>query len=199
MGHQLGMVIICIHVVRRTACMLKMIRIYVGLGMVRCTRWMGIVIIPLAWVGEHLHPHGQVRMIPICVVTMSYNCQRNPHPPALSNMGKGNKHTTTHNGGYTMQRSFDVSTKQDKDSPAKRTALKVNYPDGLPTWVMDGFDAYLTVRLQSSWRNKGIPATLEVNAQDYAPGTRAKPMTAEEAFAALTPEQRQALIAKYAK
>ena len=96
-----------------------------------------------------------------------------------------------------MKREIVVSTKQDKDAQAKRTHLTINYPDGIPAWLLDGYEAFLVVKLQGQWRNKGIPATLEVNAQDYAPGTRAKPMTVEEALAALTPEQRAALLAKY--
>lgn len=96
-----------------------------------------------------------------------------------------------------MQREIVVSTKQDKDAPAKRTNITINYPDGIPAWLLDGYESFLVVKLQGQWRNKGIPATLEVNAQDYAPGTRAKPMTVEEALAALTPEQRAALLAKY--
>ena len=96
-----------------------------------------------------------------------------------------------------MKREIAVSTKQDKDAPAKRTHLTINYPDGIPAWLLDGYESFLVVKLQGQWRNKGIPAALEVNAQDYAPGTRAKPMTVEEALAALTPEQRAALLAKY--
>ena len=96
-----------------------------------------------------------------------------------------------------MKRTFDVSTKQDKDSPAKATKLTVVYPDGLPTWVMDGYDAFLVVKLQTSWRTKGIPANLEVQAEKLAPGTRAPAQTPEQVFAALSPAEREAIFKKY--
>lgn len=95
-----------------------------------------------------------------------------------------------------MKRTFDVSTKQDADSQPKVTKVTMTFPDGLPEWVMSGYEAFAVVKMQGNWRRKGIPAVAEVNAQDLAPGTRAPAATLEQQVAALTPEQRQALIAK---
>ena len=57
----------------------------------------------------------------------------------------------------------------------------------------------LVVKLQAQWRKNGIPAgDLEISAVDYRPGTRAtktKP-SIEGMLAALTPQEKQALIAK---
>lgn len=96
-----------------------------------------------------------------------------------------------------MKRTFVVSTKQDSDSQPKVTNLTVTFPDGTPVWLMEGYEAFLTVKLQGTWRRKGIPATFECNAQDYAPGKRSAPMSLEQALGALSPEERKVLLAKY--
>lgn len=96
-----------------------------------------------------------------------------------------------------MKRTFDVSTKQDADSNPKVTKVTINYPEGLPSWMMDGYDAFLVVKVQNRWRSKGIPATFECNAQDLAPGQRAQALTPEQVLAALSPEERKALFDKY--
>lgn len=57
----------------------------------------------------------------------------------------------------------------------------------------------LVVKLQAQWRKNGIPnGDLEIRATDYRPGTRAtktKP-SIESMLGALTPEEKQALVAK---
>lgn len=57
----------------------------------------------------------------------------------------------------------------------------------------------LVVKLQAQWRKNGIPAgDLEIHAADYRPGTRAtktKP-SIESMLSALTPAEKQALVAK---
>lgn len=97
-----------------------------------------------------------------------------------------------------MKRVFDVTTRPEAGAAAKITNLTVNFPDGLPTWIMAGYENFLVVKLQTGWRTKGIPPKLEVNAQDHAPGTRAPAQTPEQVFAALSPAEREALFKKYA-
>lgn len=98
-----------------------------------------------------------------------------------------------------MIKTLVVDTKQDKDAPSKKTTLKVEYPDNIPGWLVEGYNSFLVVKLQGSWRNKGIPAEFSCKAQDYAPGTRHS-MTPEEALQSLlaTPAGRaqvQAMLA----
>lgn len=88
-------------------------------------------------------------------------------------------------------------TKKDKnEKQGKKTTMTVVW-DGLSDeGVKAGFLSYLVVKVQGSFRNKGIPEQVTVNAKDHTPGTRHQ-MTPEEAFASLTPEQRAELVKKY--
>lgn len=90
----------------------------------------------------------------------------------------------------------NVNTKQDEDSDAKTTLLKVEFPDGTLPWLAEGFMAFLVVKLQGNWRKKGIPSKFDCRAIDYAPGSRAT-VTPEQALAMLSPEERRALLEKY--
>lgn len=80
-------------------------------------------------------------------------------------------------------KQFTVSTKVDKNSNAKVTALTVVL-DGCPEDVAVGLAIqHLVVRLQGSWRNKGIPAKVSVNMKDYVAGIRrGGAMTEEQAI-----------------
>ncbi len=98
-----------------------------------------------------------------------------------------------------MNRMVTVSTKVDKDSKESDTIVTFVWPEGIPAWCMAGFEAYATVKLQGRWRKAGqIPAKVTVNAVELAPGAKAT-VDPEAIIAALSPEQRAALLAKYAK
>lgn len=96
-------------------------------------------------------------------------------------------------------RQFKVSTRQDQDSDAKETLLSVNM-DGCSEDIAVGLACqHLVVRLQGSWRNRGIPSTATVNMKDYTPGSRnGGGMTVEQAIeqVAQNPVERAKLIAQ---
>lgn len=95
------------------------------------------------------------------------------------------------------KRTFTVYTKKDnKEKVGKKTVLTVDLTNCPEDTAVALASQALVVKLQGSWRNKGIPETATVAMKDHAPGTRHQ-MTPEEAFASLTPEQRAELVKKY--
>src|SRR5258705_3032836 len=94
---------------------------------------------------------------------------------------------------------LSVFTKKDQtEKVGKKTTLTVVWDgaseDGVKALALQA----LVVKLQGSFRNKGIPEQLTVNVKDNLPGTRHQ-MTAEEAFASLSEADRAALVLKYQK
>jgi len=90
-----------------------------------------------------------------------------------------------------------VDTKKDKDSPSKQTTFTVDWTAINEQMLRNGYLAWLIVKRQNHWRNKGIPAAEVCVAKDHAPGQRAPAMTLEQQLAALSPEERKALFAKH--
>lgn len=89
-------------------------------------------------------------------------------------------------------------TKKDKDQKVgKKTVLTVNWDGLTEDEAKAGYLSFMVVKLQGSYRTKGIPDKAEVRAKDYAPGQRHS-MTPEEAFASLSEAERAKLVAKYA-
>ena len=80
------------------------------------------------------------------------------------------------------QQNVTVSTKVDKDSDAKDTALTIDF-EGCPASTIRALAVQaLIVKLQGGWRKGVIPSKVAVNMKDYAPGTRhAASMTPEQA------------------
>ena len=99
-----------------------------------------------------------------------------------------------------MKSTYEVSTRTDKDADEKLTVLTVNWPDGQNPEVIAMAAGWLKVKLQTSWRKNGVPAKLEVNALDYAPGSRVAAKPTVDGLAAraeaMTPAERAELIKK---
>ena len=90
-----------------------------------------------------------------------------------------------------------VSTKPSKDSVTSvKTSLNIDWDgctvEDLKSWAVQA----LVVKLQGGWRKNGIPATLSIRALDHKPGTRSAGLTKEQLVAALSPEEKKALLAK---
>ena len=104
---------------------------------------------------------------------------------------------------HTMKTVTEVSTKRDEDGQAVNTMLTVNWPEAQNAVVIAMALGWIKVKLQTGWRKNGIPAKLEVNALDHAPGSRiaAKPTVEGEVARAstMTPEERAAIIAQLKK
>lgn len=95
---------------------------------------------------------------------------------------------------------FWVSTKQDKDSDAKRTLLTVDFKDCPQATLEHLATQHLVVRLQGSWRKGQIPNEATVRVSDYAPGSRMNgAVNIEAAIAVMSKEDKQKLLAKLIK
>lgn len=97
------------------------------------------------------------------------------------------------------KQTIAIFTKKDKNEKVgKKTTLTVVWDgaseDGVKALALQA----LVVKLQGSFRNKGIPEALTVQVKDNLPGVRHQ-MTAEEAFASLSEKERADLVAKYQK
>lgn len=89
-------------------------------------------------------------------------------------------------------------TKKSKEEKVgKKTTLTVDWNGLSEDEAKAGFLSFMIVKLQGSYRKKGIPEKAEVKAKDYAPGIRHS-MTAEEMYASLSEAERAAIVAKYA-
>lgn len=92
-----------------------------------------------------------------------------------------------------------VNTRADKDSDAVETNLTINW-EGLTTEDIRAMaQQALIVKLQGAWRKNGIPSgDATINAVDYKVGVRQarKPTDLASQIAALSDEERAALIAK---
>jgi hypothetical protein len=95
-------------------------------------------------------------------------------------------------------KTFIVQTKLDKDAVAERTNLTVDFTDCPQATLEHLATQHLVVRLQGAWRKSGsIPANFTAKVSEYAAGSRVASVSPEAAIAALTPEQRKELFAKY--
>jgi len=108
------------------------------------------------------------------------------------------EHHTTGDIQMAMTTVRKVSTRQDADSGEKWTQITFDWTGVTEAHYRAMAETYLTIRKQTEWRKKGIPSAVTVKVLDNVPGTRHQ-MTIEEAFAQMTPEQRQKLIDQYTK
>jgi len=98
--------------------------------------------------------------------------------------------------------TFSISTKADKDSPARKTSLTVNWDDCPESTIRALATQQLVVRVQAGWRKHGIPEKATVNVRDFGPGMRHVGITGEQAAAIaleqakLDPAKRAALLAQ---
>ena len=90
--------------------------------------------------------------------------------------------------------TFKVSTKKDKSSAEVETSLTINWDGATPEILKDMATSYLVIKWQGRARKHGIPATATVKAVDFRPGARTPAPTMAEMVAALTPEQKAALV-----
>jgi hypothetical protein len=95
-----------------------------------------------------------------------------------------------HNMENTMA-SFNVSTRASAGETSKQTIVNVIYDD--PQAERALATQALIVKAQGGWRKNGIPDNVTLKLSEYAPGTR---HAGEPNYAALSPEERRALIAK---
>lgn len=93
----------------------------------------------------------------------------------------------------------NVETRPAAGAEAVTTNLTIKWDGLTPEEIQQLAQQALIVKLQAKWRKDGIPSgDHEVNAADYRPGVRAakQPASVEKLIAAMTPEQRAALLAK---
>lgn len=96
--------------------------------------------------------------------------------------------------------TFTVSTKKDKKSVAVNTALTVKWDGISDEQLRAGYLAFMVVKIQGVWRNKGIPDKMEVFAKDYAPGTRhGGPVNVFDAVKSMSAEEKAKLLAELQK
>lgn len=100
-----------------------------------------------------------------------------------------------------MKTTAEVATRPAAGADAITTNLSINWEGMSEDDTRALAQQALIVKLQAAWRKDGIPAgDHEVNAIDYRPGTRAprKAPDLKSLLAALSPEERAALLAQYA-
>lgn len=90
-----------------------------------------------------------------------------------------------------------VDTRPAAGKDAVETKLTINWEGMSEEDTRALAQQALIVKLQGNWRKNGIPTEATVNASDYKVGTRAarQPKDLKSMIAALTPEQKAALIA----
>lgn len=95
----------------------------------------------------------------------------------------------------------EVATRPAAGAEAVTTNLTINWDGMTPDDIRALAQQALIVKVQGVWRKDGIPAgDHTINAVDYKPGTRAarKPADLKTLLAAMTPEDRAALLAQFA-
>ena len=99
-----------------------------------------------------------------------------------------------------MNTNIEVDTRANKDANSVKTNLTIDWDGCTEDDLRAMAQQALIVKLQGSWRKNGIPnGEFTVKAADYKVGVRAKrePASIEAMLRKLTPEERQALLAKY--
>lgn len=89
-----------------------------------------------------------------------------------------------------------VDTKANKEAESVKTELTLNWAGMSEEDLRALAQQALIVKLQSGWRKNGIPDAATVNVVDHKVGTRAPRTAAQIDVASMTPEQKQALLAK---
>ena len=98
-----------------------------------------------------------------------------------------------------MKTNEIVSTRVTKGSAAINTSLTIDW-EGMTPEIYQAFATQaIKVKLQSNWRENGIPSEHTVKAVDIAPGRRIAPvMTPEQAMQVVIndPQQRARMLAE---
>lgn len=97
--------------------------------------------------------------------------------------------------------TVEVSTKANKAAEAVTTNLTIDWSDMTTDEIRELAQQALVVKLQSNWRNNDIPVgDHTVKAAEHKVGTRAarKPTDVMSLIAKMSPEERNALLAKLA-
>lgn len=100
-----------------------------------------------------------------------------------------------------MKTTTEVTTKPSAGAEGVTTNLTINWEGMSEDDVRALAQQALIVKVQGQWRKDGIPAgDHTINAVDYKPGTRAarKPADLKTLLAAMSPEDRAALLAQFA-
>jgi hypothetical protein len=95
-----------------------------------------------------------------------------------------------------------ITTKANAASTPVKTNITFDFTDCPESTLQALAIQALVVKLQASYRKNGIPESATVLVKDHAPGTRqaADPLSKlEKLIEDMTPEQRQAFIAKHIK
>lgn len=89
---------------------------------------------------------------------------------------------------------FKVSTKADKTAAAKETVVTIVYDNATAERALATQAAI--IRAQAGWRKNGIPAEATIKMSENMPGTRAAPVSLQDAVKSLSPEEKAKLIAE---
>lgn len=94
--------------------------------------------------------------------------------------------------------TFTVNTKPDKDGKPVQTKLTIDFTGVSPEVLQEIATSAIVIKWQGQVRKNGIPAEAAIKAVDYRPGVRLAqtPPTMEQLVSLMTPEQKQALLAK---
>ncbi len=90
--------------------------------------------------------------------------------------------------------TFKITTRKNENTPKVETTLTIDWADATPEVLKDMATSYLVIKWQGRARKHGIPTTATVKASDFRPGARTPAPTMAEMVAALTPEQKAALV-----
>lgn len=96
--------------------------------------------------------------------------------------------------------NIEVDTRPQQGAESVKTTLTIDWTGCTEDDLRAMAQQALIVKLQGAWRKNGIPnGEHTVKASDYKVGVRAKrePASIESMLAALSPEDRAALLAKY--
>lgn len=96
--------------------------------------------------------------------------------------------------------TIEVDTRPSAGADSVKTNLTIDWDGCSEDDLRAMAQQALVVKLQGSWRKNGIPnGDHTVKAADYKVGVRAKrePASLDAMLQKLTPEERQALLAKY--
>ena len=97
--------------------------------------------------------------------------------------------------------TFTVSTKADKNSTPVQTKLTVDWTGVTEEILKEIALSSIVIKWQGQVRKNGIPASAEIKAVDYRPGTRLTTTVVTfdqltELVTRMTPEQKAALMAE---
>lgn len=110
-------------------------------------------------------------------------------------------HNPQHNKERKVKTMTEVATRPAAGKDAVTTNLTIDWEGMAEDDIRALAQQALVVKLQGQWRKDGIPSgDHTVKAVEYKPGTRAarKPADLKTLLAAMSPEDRAALLAQFA-